>query len=229
MLLATSVVLLLAGPGIADLAPAPPGTVRFFLVRHGQAFSNLDPEPALPPEKLDSLTSLGQAQARAAAAALRPHGVRLVVSSPAGRAQETAELIRSVLGAPAVRVDRRLRPLDLGLGSDGKPLSWDQRIAEWEAGRDPAPSGGESLEQVGARVRDVMNDLAKAGAGDQVVLVAHGEVIGSFLGLVASVPPAKRYPPDLRNGSVTVVDLSEGRLRVLLSNYDAPKSAPAKP
>jgi ribonuclease H / adenosylcobalamin/alpha-ribazole phosphatase len=151
------------------------------------------------------------------------------VSSPAGRARETAALVSSVLGAPPVRVDRRLRPLDLGQGTDGKPLSWDQRIAEWEGGRDPAPPGGESLEQVGARVRDVVNELAKARAGEQIVLVAHGEVIGSFLGLVAGTPPAKRYPPDLRNGSVTVVDVSEGRLKVLLSNYVAPESGPAKP
>lgn len=228
MLRALSLVAVLASPGIADLAPAPVGAVRFFLVRHGQAFSNLDPEPDLPPAKLDSLTELGQSQSRAAAAALQGQGVRLVVSSPAGRAQGTAGLIREALGAPPVRVDERLRPLTLGNGPDGKPLDWDQRIAAWEAGRDPAPPGGESLEQVGARVRDALNDLAKAKAGSPIVLVAHGEVIGAFLGLVAGTPPAKRYPPDLRNGSLTVVDVAEGKLKVLLSNYVA-ESQPAKP
>lgn len=228
MLLATSLVALLAAPGIADLAPAPTGTVRFFLVRHGQAFSNLDPEPDLPPEKLDSLTELGESQSRAAAAVLQGQGVRLVISSPAGRAQGTAGLIRGVLAAPPVKVDERLRPLTLGNGPDGKPLDWDQRIAEWEAGRDPAPPGGESLEQVGTRVRDVLTELAKAKSVGPAVLVAHSEVIGAFLGLVAGTPPAKRYPPDVRNGSVTVVDVADGKPRVLLSNYVA-ETRPAKP
>jgi broad specificity phosphatase PhoE len=41
-----------------------------------------------------------------------------------------------------------------------------------------------------------------------VVLVAHGEVIASYLGRLRGTPPAQRYPPGLRNASVTVVDVT---------------------
>ena len=225
MLPATAIVALLAAPGLADLGPVAAGTVRVFLVRHGQAFSNLDPKPDLPPERLDSLTALGHSQSRAAGAALRARGVVLVLSSPAGRARGTAEDIRSALTAPPVRVEQRLRPLDLGRGPDGKPLDWDQRIAEWKAGRDPSPLGGESLEHVGERVLDLVEEVAKTKPNGSVVMVAHGEVIGSFLGLLHGTPAPKRYPPNARNASITVVDVAAGKTpKLLLSNFGSPEN-----
>jgi len=197
-------------------------------VRHGQAFSNLDPEPDLPPEKLDSLTELGHVQSRAAAAALRGLGVGLILSSPAGRAKETAEDIRGALSIPPVRTEARLRPLDLGRKADGSALDWDERIALWKAGQDPSPPGGESLEHVGQRVLDLLKEIARARPGS-IVVVAHGEVIGSFLGLLNGTPAPRRYPPNVRNAAVTVVDVvPEGPPKVLLSNVVAGET-PAKP
>ena len=196
------------GPALSltTLGPVPKSVVRVYLVRHGQAVSNLEPTPNLPPDKLDHLTDRGRAQARSAGAALRGLDVALVLSSPAGRARETAEEIRAALGAPAVKVDPRIRPIELGRGPGGKPLTWNDRGAEWKAGRDPVPEGGESMEQMGRRVLDLVRAEAKERPGGSVVLVAHGEVIAAFVGLVQKTPPAKRYPPTAPNGSVTVVE-----------------------
>jgi probable phosphoglycerate mutase len=202
------------------LGPVPAGTVRVYLVRHGQAFSNLDPEPDLPPDQLDRLTELGREQSRGVGVALRARGVALVLSSPASRAQETATLIRVALDAPPVRVEPRLRPLELGRDRNGKPLDWDQRIEEWEAGRDPVPASGESMEQMGQRVLELVRSLVRAQSGRSVVLVAHSEVIGAFVGLVDGTPPAKRYPPQVRNGSMTAVELgADGNPRLLFANH----------
>ena len=228
MFLATSLLTLLAAPGLADLGPVPAGTLRVFLVRHGQAFSNLDPEPDLPAEKLDRLTDLGHAQARAAGSALAGRGIVMILTSPAGRARETAEEIRRALSAPAVRVEPRLRPLDLGRKADGSALDWDDRIASWDAGQDPTPPGGESLARVGERVLEVLREAARAHPGASLVAVAHGEVIGSFLGLLDGTPPAKRYPPDLKNASITVVDVApDGAAKALTSNVVP--GGPARP
>jgi ribonuclease H / adenosylcobalamin/alpha-ribazole phosphatase len=219
---------LLAVSGLADLGPVPTGTVRVYLVRHGQAYSNLDPEPDLPPEKLDSLTDLGHSQSRTTAAALRGRGIGAILSSPAGRAKETAEDLRGVLSTPPVRVETRLRPLDLGRKADGAALDWDERIALWDAGQDPSPPGGESLEQVGQRVLDLIQESARARPGS-IVLVAHGEVIGSFLGLLNGTAPPKRYPPDVRNASIAVVDVVAGRRPTLLFSNVVPGETPTKP
>lgn len=220
---------LLADP-LAALPPPPATGLRVYLVRHGQALSNLDPEPDLPKEQLDHLTDLGQRQAEKAGAALRGRAISAVVSSPASRAQETAARMASALGAPAPKVEARLRPLSLGRGADGAPLDWDARIADWEAGRDPSPPAGESLAQVGDRVADLVASLhassatqGEAGANTErprsVVLVAHSEVIGAYLGRVRGTPPPKRYPPGIANGSITVVDVTAEGTREVLVNH----------
>jgi probable phosphoglycerate mutase len=207
----------------AQLGPVPAGSVRVFLVRHGQAYSNLDPEPALPPDQLDRLTDLGREQSRRAATALRASRIALVLSSPAGRARATAEEIRAILEMPPVRVEARLRPLELGQGPDGKPLGWDARIAEWQAGRDPTPPGGESMAEMGVRVYDLVRALAREQPGKSLVLVAHGELIGAFVGLVGRLPAPKRYPPQARNGSITAVEIDGDGVPLLLFTYYLPQ------
>jgi broad specificity phosphatase PhoE len=218
---------LLAAPTTpAEFGPVPKGSVRVFLVRHGQALSNLDPTPDLPPEKLDALTALGTTQAKTTANALRRTGIAAVFSSPAGRARETAAILGAELGTADVLVEPRLHPLELGRREDGQPLDWDERIADWEAGRDPAPPGGESLSGVGQRVAQWCRSLAASQAGRSVAAVAHSEVIGSFLAVVDQVSPARAWPPKVPNGSVTVIEADAvGAITVLLRAW-VPAAAP---
>jgi probable phosphoglycerate mutase len=208
---------------LASLPPPEKGAVRLYLVRHGQALSNLEPAPDLPAERLDHLTELGQKQAERAGQALGGRSISAILTSPASRARETAERMASVLGLPPPQVEPRLRPLRLGRGADGRALDWDDRAASWKAGRDPVPAGGESMEQLGDRVADLAAALARAHGAGGIVLVAHGEVIGAYLGRLRGTPPAKRYPPALANASISVVEVGrDGRARVLLANVQAP-------
>jgi broad specificity phosphatase PhoE len=124
------------------------------------------------------------------------------------------------LGTPPPRVEPPLRPLELGRRADGRPFDWDERIAEWEAGRDPVPAGGESMEQVGDRVADFMGALARREEARGIVLVSHGEVIGAYLGRLRGTPPPKRYPPGLANASISVVDVrADGSARLVLADH----------
>ena len=218
----------LAAPAAKGALPALPplekGTLRVYLVRHGQALSNLDPTPDLPPEKLDHLTELGQKQADRAGRALLGKGISLVLTSPASRARETAVRIASALDAPKPTVEPRLRPFALGQGKNGKPLDWDDRIADWRAGYDRSPTGGESIEQMGTRVAELVSALAKERGDRSVVLVAHGEVIGAYVGHLRRIPPTERYPWDIANASITVVDTgADGRSRLRFSNHRPPE------
>ncbi len=228
MILALLLALATAATTPADLGPVPNDAVRVYLVRHGQAFSNLDPEPELPPEQLDRLTELGHAQSKGAAEALREAHVTRIVSSPAGRARETAEDLRSALGVVAVVIDPRIRSLEVGLNPKGEADDWDWRSAEWEAGRDPKPPKGESMQQMGERVLAAVRALRTGHKGQSVVLVAHSEVIGAFVGALDGTPAAKRYPPKIRNASITVVEAGAGPMpKLIFSNYLAPGPAAA--
>jgi ribonuclease H / adenosylcobalamin/alpha-ribazole phosphatase len=218
---------LTAAPSLSELGPVPSGTLRVVLVRHGQAFTNLDTLPSPAPANPDSLTPLGQEQSARAARALSALAPRLVVHSPAGRARETAERLASAAGLTH-RVDARLRPLEMGRGPGGGELTIAARAAEWKAGRDPVPPGGESLEDVGRRVLALVEELRPAHGGQTVVLVAHSEVIAAFVGHVQGKPGAARYPPRAPHASLTVVDATGNGALALRVDALVPE-APASP
>lgn len=225
-----SLLLLLQLDAPVALGAVPTDSVRVFLVRHGQAYSNLDPAPDLPPAQLDRLTELGREQVRKAARFLVQHRIAAIVTSPAGRARESAQEVRTTLGIGDARVDPGLRPLELGRAPDGSPLDWDQRIAEWEAGRDAPVPGGESLEQLGERVLGAVRSLRAGYAGKSVVLLAHSEVIAAFVGALDGTPGPKRWPPRVRNGSLTVVDAGpQGQPRLLLADHVPPDAHAGTP
>jgi probable phosphoglycerate mutase len=214
------------GP-LATLGPVPADTARVFLVRHGQALSNLSPKPALAPEELDHLTALGRSQTDRAAALLRNQGIRLVLTSPAGRARETGAIFQKAFATRAAAVEPRLRSLELGHSTTGQPLGWDEREAEWKAGRDPQPSGGESLQQLAARLTDLLGSLARERGGQAVALVSHGEVIAGLVGALQGLPVAEWEELNIGNASVTVIEAAPGKSpKLVLVNVSAQEGKP---
>ena len=124
------------------------------VVRHGRTAHNasglllghLDPE----------LDELGREQAAALAAAVGP--VDRVISSPLLRTRETAAAF-----SRDIEVDERWIELDYG-EYDGVPHGEvpPEVWARWRSDLDFAPPGGESLRQLGSRVRAALEDLAAA-------------------------------------------------------------------
>ena len=54
---------------------------------------------------------LGKEQIKTAAAELKPFGVCRIISSPAGRAQQSAALLAHILGVEKSAVDARIEPM----------------------------------------------------------------------------------------------------------------------
>jgi broad specificity phosphatase PhoE len=138
------------------------------LVRHGQTEPNRDGRLL---GRLDApLTDLGRRQAQAAArAVLSSFRVARVVSSPLGRARETA----AGFGVP-VEVDERWVEVDYG-EYDGLPFADvpEELWREWRSDPTWTPPGGESMASVGERVRDACAELAAMAADEDVVVVSH--------------------------------------------------------
>ncbi len=205
------------------LGPVPAGTLRVCLVRHGEAYTNLDPAPkGMTAQALDALTERGRQQVDALAARLATQRIALIVHSPAGRARETASRLQGVR-ATGLQVRSELRPMEVGLTPEGNLLEWSARIAQWKAGQDPRPPKGESLADVGQRVESLLGALFKTHVGGSVVCVSHSEVLGAFLGALRGKPPAARYPFEVGLASVTVIDWrGPGDFSERLTNYTAP-------
>jgi broad specificity phosphatase PhoE len=142
------------------------------LVRHGQATANA---AGLLLGRSDvPLTPTGHAEVAALAGRLGP--VRRLVSSPLRRAVDTAEALG--LGLP-LEIDDRWVEIDYG-EHEGRPLG-DMPAEIWRRWRtDPEfrPVGGESLADVGRRVRAACEEFlvepdGPARGGADVVVVSH--------------------------------------------------------
>jgi probable phosphoglycerate mutase len=150
------------------------------IVRHGRTASNaagLLLGRADPP-----LDDVGRAQV--AAVAERIGHASLIVSSPLGRARETASMLAGACGIEghAVAVDERWIELDYGdyegvPFADVSPEVWDR----WRADPLFTPPGGESLHALGERVAEACETLVDAARAGDVVVVTHVSPIKAAL------------------------------------------------
>jgi probable phosphoglycerate mutase len=170
------------------------------LLRHGRTEVNaggrLQGHMDLP------LDGTGVHQARAAGAHLRARfpGAR-IVSSPLLRAVETARAI----GAEP-EIDERFVELDYG-DWDGLEMSQVPRD-EWRAWRgDPSfrPPGGESLQELDARVRPAVMELADAARDGDVIVVSHVSPIKSAVTWALGAGPEMTWRMSLDRASICTV------------------------
>ncbi|NMO90520.1 histidine phosphatase family protein [Actinomycetospora sp. TBRC 11914] len=195
---------------------------RVLLLRHGQSPLSVDRRYSgrgNPP-----LTEVGQSQAAAAAASVgaRYPGAAAVVSSPLDRARSTAGPVAAALGV-AVEVDEGFTETDFG-GWEGLTFS---EAAErdpdvhraWLADSSVPPPGGESFEEVGARVAAALRGLLERHAGTTVVLVSHVTPIKTILRFALDAGPALLYRLHLDLACLSVVDFwDDGGASVRLVN-----------
>jgi broad specificity phosphatase PhoE len=179
------------------------------LVRHGETEANA--QRRLLGRLESPLTARGRAQAQTLGAMLRP--VARVVSSPLGRALDTA----SALGLDApVEVDERWVEVDYG-EYDGEPLGalpaevWRQ----WRSDPRFRPPGGETLEEMGARVRAACAELfAEDGRGARqeadVVVVSHVSPIKAAVAWALGTDDALSWRLYLATASITVIGWGPG-------------------
>jgi broad specificity phosphatase PhoE len=171
------------------------------VVRHGRTEANAS--GLLLGRRLDpALDDLGRRQAVALAGVLATVPLESrVVSSPLRRSRETAE----ALGRP-VEVDERWIELDYG-DLDGTPLRdvppdvW----ARWRKDPGWAPAGGESLVELGTRVRDACRAVADEAAERDVIVVTHVSPVKAALAWALGVGDEISFRAYVAPASVTTI------------------------
>ncbi len=157
-----------------------PAAGTIYLLRHGETIWNR--EGRLQGRADSPLTERGRAQARAMgdrlALELAGGAAARLVSSPLGRAQQSAALVAERLGRPLTDIEIEPRLAEIAFGVwDGLTMAeierdhgeaWRRRAADrWTV----ATPGGESFEAAAGRVAPW---LAAIGEGDLVVAICHG-------------------------------------------------------
>ena len=150
------------------------------VVRHGRTPANAAGQ--LLGRRDPELDELGQAQADAVGAVLS--ATARVISSPLMRCRPTAEAIGT-----SVEIDERLIEVDYGdyeglaIG-DVSPATW----AAWRADTAWSPPGGESHDDLAARVWPLLDELRDEATERDVVLVSHVSPIKACLAWGLGVP-----------------------------------------
>ncbi|OGN87153.1 MAG: hypothetical protein A2X23_08860 [Chloroflexi bacterium GWC2_73_18] len=195
------------------------------LTRHGRT-PRSEPEQHLGQGVDVGLSAEGQTEAQALARRLSEVGFDRVVTSPARRARETAEILCRGRDGPTLEEDARLAEMDYGAWEG---LTYEQIDARdgayrrrWE--KDPAAlacPGGESGDQVAARARSFLADAISRGPeGGRILVVGHATLGRILLCLALGIPgrdfrrrfrqdPASltvlRFPGSVEDGALLLV------------------------
>jgi broad specificity phosphatase PhoE len=174
----------------------------------------------MDPELDDAGVEQAQAAGRAVAATARP---TRIITSPLARTRATAHAIADAVEAAhgarvPVEVDERWIELDYG-ELDGRPLGEipAELWAQWRADPAFAPPGGESLVDLGRRVRRAMEgladdelrggDLGGPGTAEDVVVVSHVSPIKAAVAWALDVGDEVTWRLFLAPASITRIAL----------------------
>ena len=179
-----------------------PAKGRLILVRHGESEGNRDRRFT---QDVDvALTELGREQAREAGERIaRLFSPTRLFASPYARARHTAEIIGEVVKLP-VEIEADLREQSFGVFA-GQPYESLLTDAAYHEGPrwNWRPNEGESLVDVYARAVPVLERIARAWIGHDVIVVSHG---GVMLALCAFVGGGWEKQSVAPNAGIVVVE-----------------------
>lgn len=189
--------------------PSEPAT-RFVLVRHGQ--TALTTEGRYSGRGDVPLSAEGESQVAAAAVRVASLGpVAAIYSSPLSRCTRTAAVLAGQLDPqPDVVVEPDLIECDFGQWEGLTFAEVREKDAAalnaWLGNTSVAPPGGESFEQVSARVRRAMGRLRSAHPAQTVVLVSHVSPIKLILRDALAAGDALLHRLYLDPAGISIVD-----------------------
>lgn len=210
-----------SGTGVRFDDEAP---VTVVLVRHGQTEMTVARGYSGSSEPGPSLDETGRQQARDAAALVHRIGTDLwddiaypsqVIASPMVRTQQTGEIVAERLDLPFA-TDATFAEANFGdwqgLTAEEIEARWPRMLEPWHTeGLVRPPGGGESVADVGARVREGLHRLQALGGPRTVVVVSHAVAIRAMLGVTMRANPGSWSQLRVAPASVSIVRLFSDR------------------
>lgn len=153
---------------------------KFIFVRHGESIKNTEcmidgnDKPRFP------LTEKGREAAKNVAQKLKSENIDIIFASPFARTQETAEIINETLQRE-VQYDDRLREVFLWDMNGLKRTDIQERYTEehnkYLTDWNYKPGGGESANDILARMSDFMTEISQKYPGKTILIVSHADQI----------------------------------------------------
>ena len=164
--------------GLDDLKELTSSGNKYFVMRHGEAQSNLkDYYSGLKFQKDNHLTEKGKKQILASAKKIKKEKFDLIFSSDFTRTRETAEISAEVFGIPKDKIiyDERLREVNPGIFDGGPIDDYRNYFSTMEERFVKAAPEAETDNQIKNRVTSFLFDLDKKYKGKKILIVTHGD------------------------------------------------------
>ncbi|MBI4067921.1 class I tRNA ligase family protein [Candidatus Kaiserbacteria bacterium] len=149
---------------------------RYFIMRHGEAESNIQNIYSSDITAHNPLTERGKEQVRASAEKLRGATIDHIFCSPFERAHTTANIVRETLGLPEsiLTADDRLGEVQYGEMTGSKRAGAEGELRDAPVTITKAPKGGETLTDVKRRMGLLLREYEKNYAHKTILIVTHG-------------------------------------------------------
>lgn len=182
--------------------------LQVYLVRHGETEWNA--ARRIQGQSDSPLTAKGEHQAHLVGKRVSREGITHVITSDLGRTRRTAQIIADACGCDVIE-DARLRELHMGVLEERlidsltpQEEQWRKRMVDGTAdGRIPQ---GESMLELGARMRAALESCLALPQGSKPLIVSHGIALGCLISTVLGLPAYAERRMRLRNCSLSRVD-----------------------
>lgn len=193
--------------------------MKLFIVRHGQTLWNK--EHRLQGKYNSDLTKLGREQAIILGEYLKKNNIQIdhFISSPLGRAYETARLISS---SEEIIVRENLAEMAFGTW-EGKDLDEIKKEAEEEFYNffneahkyDSSINKGESFASLEKRVREELSYLTSTYKNKNILIVSHGVTIKMIFSIIKNQSLEQFWKSDIfQNTSLSLVNFYNDKFNI---------------
>ncbi len=159
---------------VDDLKKYSKSKNNYWVIRHGEAVSNVDGILSADPNAPHHLTAHGRKQVESAVEKLKDKKFDHIFVSPFVRTQDTMEILRDKLAwnKEIIQNDDRLRELGSGVWNGRKVQDF---LKEFSNGSrfERGPEGGETYADIKKRMGDFLYDIEKKYEGKNIIIITH--------------------------------------------------------
>ena len=191
---------------LTDRLRQPEVPTYVYMIRHGETILTPDRKFSGVGELNPPLTEEGRQQARTVAAEIAKLKPDVLIASPLQRTRDTAEEISKATGLKPI-FDEVWYECNFGhwdgLSINEVKEKWPDDYTSWISSSAFTPPGGESYDDLAARIEPAFDALAERYPGQKVVVVTHNGVIKQIAALVIEGNPNSLFHIDISPCSIS--------------------------
>lgn len=184
---------------------------KYYIMRHGQALSNVRGLCSCWPEQFNNpLTTIGKKAVKASAETLKGKNINYIFHSPLKRTKMSAEIVGKILKLK-VKPDKRLREIQFGKYNNHHLNGMWAAFKNEEERINKGADGGESYAEILNRMMDFLREVDNLYKGKTILIVSHEGPLfllqGKAMGLTIK-ETIKKFPTEKRIHKAEIRELN---------------------